>query len=618
MIGKIPDTVSPMLAKSVDRPFDKGDWFFEIKFDGYRIIAIIDRRIDLYSRNKLLYTEKFPAIVKALEKLPAPIVLDGEVVVLDDKGKADFKLLQNHLKTGSGYPIYFVFDLLFYGKYDLRGLQLRERKKILKDILPEFTNIRYADHIEKEGKNFFSSVAALGIEGVMAKNSLSGYVEGQRTDDWLKVKNLQTQEAIICGFTAPRKGRKHLGSLVLGVYESDRLVYAGHSGGGFNETELAELKSRLMTIRSDHSPFELMPKTNAQVTWVEPKLVCEIRFTEWTDDGSMRHPVFVGLREDKRPKEVVREVPQKVSTLMNNHEEQGFEKFSNLDKVLWPNEGHTKKDVLDYYEKLSDYILPYLKDRPENLHRFPHGIDGPSFYQKNNTTLPAGIESIKILSDTENKEINYLLCQNKETLLYMVNLGCIEINPWNSRIQSLDHPDYLILDLDPLNIGFKQVVKAALATNDILKKIEVKAYCKTSGLTGLHIFIPLQAKYDYEQARRFALIINMIVSRNLSKITSLKRMPAQRTEKVYLDYLQNRRGQTLASAYSLRPEKGAPISMPLAWSEVNENLNPKSFNIFNALSRIKKYGDLWQGVLGEGIKMDESIERLEKMIKNLI
>ncbi|KKQ61147.1 MAG: ligase D protein [Parcubacteria group bacterium GW2011_GWE2_38_18] len=617
LIDRIPGNVNPMSAKLADQPFDKADWFFEIKFDGYRVIAVIDQKIQLYSRNKILFNDKFPSIVKNLEKLSRPMVLDGEVVVLDDKGKADFKLMQNYLKTGSGYPIFFVFDLLFYEKYDLTGLHLRERKNILKNILPDYPNLKYTDHIEKEGKKFFASVADLGIEGVMAKNSLGKYEQGHRSDNWLKVKNLLTHEAIICGFTEPKKGRKHLGSLVLGIYESGNLIYIGHSGGGFTEDELAELKAKLMEIKIDYCPFEVEPKTNAKVTWVEPKIVCEIRFTEWTNEGVMRHPVFVGLREDKDQNEVGREVLQRVEELEGNINDYDFGKHSNLDKPLWPKEGYTKKDVLNYYEKISDIILPYLKDRPENLHRFPHGVDGLSFYQKNNIALPPGIESIKILSDTENKEINYLLCQNKETLLYMVNLGCIEMNPWNSRIQSLDHPDYLILDLDPLNISFKQVVRAALVTNEILKKIKVKAFCKTSGLTGLHIFIPLQAKYEYDQVRKFALIINTIVSSKLSETTSLRRMPEQRGGKVYLDYLQNRRGQTLASAYSLRPDAGAPVSMPLDWSEVKESLNPKSFNITNALVRINKYGDIWHGVLGDGIEMTECIERLEKIFKSI-
>lgn len=607
-VEAVPESVSPMLAQTADKPFDRTGWLFELKFDGYRIIARKNKKISLYSRNNLFYNDKFPTIALAMTRIPFETVLDGEVVVLDAQGRSDFHLLQDYLKNGNGNPVYMVFDILFYDHYDLRPLPLNIRKKILQELLPDLPEIRYVDHVEENGEIFFDKATVIGSEGIMAKDKDSPYISA-RSDRWLKIKSRRSQDAVIAGYTEPRKSRKHIGSLILGAYSDGQLVYIGHSGGGFREKELQELKIKLDNLASDICPFEKEPMVNEKPTWVKPELVCEIEFIEWTPEGLMRHPIYKGLRDDKDQSETMLETSNEPVKRKS-----GQIRFTNLEKIYWPDEGYTKGDMLRYYDGIAEYILPYIKDRPHTLNRFPGGLAGESFYQKNITDAPPGIRTMQIHSDSDDKSVNYLVAQDKASLLYMANLGCIEINPWNSRIDNLEKPDYLILDLDPVDIDFKEVVKAAQVTHDILETINVENYCKTSGATGLHIFIPLGAKYDYDQTREFAHLVNVLVHERLPETTSLERMPEKRQKKVYLDYLQNRRGQTLACAYSLRPEKGAPVSTPLKWSEVNAKLDPKQFNISNTLARVKKHGDLWSAVLGEGIDMAAAIKRIERLL----
>lgn len=610
--GAIPKEIKPMMAKLVNKPFKKEGWIFEVKLDGYRAISFVGKKkLEIRSRNNISLNDHFPNLEKSLKKIKVPAVFDGEIVVLDSEGKANFQLLRKYLETGQGFPIYYIFDILYYSGRDLTALPLELRKAILKKILPILPDIRFTDHVETEGILLFNSTKQTGVEGIVAKNLLSSYEEGKRSLSWLKIKNILSQEAVIAGYTAPQGERKNFGALILGVYEKNKLVYIGHCGSGFNEKSLASIKKHMDNLAVPDPPFTIEPKTNAKPTWIKPEIVCEIRFTGWTKEGLMRHPIFMGIREDKNPRDVIREIPDKSEKFTSTKINTSL-KITNPNKIFWKKEKITKKDMVEYYEKISDIMLPYLFDRPQSLHRFPSGIAEKGFYQKNITNVPPEIKTVPIYSDSEEKTINYLLCQDKTTLIYMANLGCIDINPWNSRIGRLDKPDYLILDIDPQGVNFKEVVRVALTSHQILKQADIPSYCKTSGATGLHICLPLQAKYDYEQVREFAHLINILVNRELPQITSLARMPNARKNKVYLDYLQNRRGQTLTAPYSLKPRPGAPVSTPLKWSEVNMRLKPENHNMKNIFKRIKKVGDLWEGVLGEGIDMLDAIEKLNK------
>ncbi len=626
---KMPASVKPMLATLVKESFDDKEWLFEIKWDGYRAIAEIkDAKVKLHSRNNLSFNTKFAAIAAELKSISGNTILDGEIVVVDENGKASFQLLQNYQRTGNGNIIFYVFDILYLDKYDLTELPLIERKNILKEFLPDLEKIKFSDHISEKGKEFFKLAQENSIEGIIAKKTSSVYQVNKRSRDWLKIKTSLRQEAIICGFTKPRGSRNAFGALVLGIYDNDELIYIGHTGSGFDEKSLKFVKKKLDPLITKNSPFKKIPKTNMPVTWVKPELVCEVNFSEWTDDNSMRHPIFMGIREDKNAREVTKEMAAETSPAKDNKTKNTKKKstskksggknsklkLTNLDKIYFPDEGYTKGDIIEYYDKISKYILPYLKNRPESLNRHPNGINGESFYQKDmRDTVPDWADTKLIYSESNDKDINYFICNDKQSLLYLVNLGCIEINPWFSRVQSLENPDYAVIDLDPEEISFEKVIETALCVKEVLDEAGAKSYCKTSGATGLHIYIPLKAKYDYDVAKDFAHLIGKIVHSRIPVITSLERSPSKRKKKVYLDYLQNRKGQTLAAPYSVRPKPGATVATPLEWSEVKSGLNPKDFTIKTIHKRIEKKGDIFKPVLWAGISIQKILKKLEKM-----
>ena len=626
----MPTEIRPMRASLTDEPFDRAGWFFELKWDGFRAIAQVSKnQIRLYSRNLLPFEKEFAPITAELKKIKFEAVFDGEIVVVDENGRADFQLLQNYRKTGEGLLVYYVFDLLYLEGYDLQGLPLAHRKEILRKVLPDFLKIKYSDHAEENGKALFELAVGSGLEGIIAKNKTSTYQTGIRSQDWLKVKYRRSQEAVIGGYTQPRGSRTNLGALILGVYEGDDLVYVGHTGGGFTEADLNEVQARLTPLIRKSSPFKNRFKTNTPSTWVEPKMVCEVQFSEWTDDGIMRQPIYLGMREDTDPRQVVREIPIPKSAALEPKRFKGTDEMkenveiegrvltlSNLNKVYWPDEVITKGDMIRYYRDISSLILPYLKDRPESLHRFPNGIQAKSFFQKNVANAPDWVKTVKIESENNDDVIQYLVCQDEATLVYMANLGTIEINPWNSRVESLDHPDYLIIDLDPNERPFEDVIQVALTVHDMLEESGAENYIKTSGKTGLHICIPLGAKYDYDQTRQFANIIIHLVNARLPDITSTERKPNKRKGLIYLDHLQNRRGQTLAAPYSLRPRPGATVSTPLKWEEVRPGLRPEQFHIKNILKRVERVGDLWEGVLGPGIDMQQCLSKIQEKWKS--
>lgn len=616
-----PNFISPMLCSLIKSPFDRKNWLFEIKWDGYRAIA--DKRqnaVNLYSRKNNSFNDHYPQIVKSLESLEFDGVLDGEIVVVDDNGKPDFQNLQNYRKTHKGNLVYFVFDILYLSGRNLMSLPLIKRKELLAGLIPQnLSLVRISSHIKDKGVSFFEAAKKQDLEGIIAKKADSMYQSGLRGNNWVKIKTHLRQEAIICGFTKPAGGRKYFGALILGVHKDGELKYIGHTGSGFDDLSLKQIYTKLVMLTTDKSPFTQIPKTNTPVTWVKPHLICEVSFAEWTDDGYMRQAIFEGLREDKDIKEIsVEESVDALQPILKSQKNEEKEKVegvtvSNPNKIFWPDEGYTKGDLIRYYKQVSSIILPYLKDRPESLRRYPNGVTDEGFFQKDiDFVLPDFAESIKIYSETEGGDINYLLCQNIKTLIYMVNLGCIDINPWNSRSESLGKPDYVIFDLDPLDIGFENVIDAALETKKLLESIEIEGFPKTSGATGIHVYVPLSAKYTHAQARQFAeIIVNIVASKN-PDFTSVQRSPSKRAGKVYLDFLQNREGQTLAAPYCIRPMPNATVSTPLRWEEVDSRLRPENFTIRNVLQRIEKVGDLWKPVLGKGIDLKKALTKLSE------
>lgn len=605
-----PWLVTPMLCTLVDEPFSKEDWLFEIKWDGYRAIGSKHKdEIELYSRMGNDFSVKYPPVEEAMRQFKHDVIVDGEIVVVDADGVSHFEWLQNWHRNPHGSLQYYIFDLLWCDGRDVRSMPLRERKQLLKSIMPVSEVLRFSDDIETAGEQLFAQMQQRHMEGMVAKQASSAYREGLRGMDWIKIKTKQRQEVVIGGYTEPRGGRKYLGSLIVGVYVGDELHYVGHSGGGIPDEQRRELRDKLAKLERKTSPFITEPKPNAPVHWVKPELVCEMSFSEWTEEGYMRHPAFEGMRSDKKPKSVHREKPKDITPIKKA--KSSPVEFTHLDKVFFPKHGYTKGDMIDYYTSVAEYILPYLKDRPCSMNRMPDGIAGGSFYQKNNEHLPDWVPRADIFSESNNEDLHWIVGGDLNTLHYMVQLGCIEINPWNSRVGQLDNPDWLIVDLDPEGtITFKNVIEVAQTVKQVCDEWGIPVFPKTSGKTGIHIFVPMRAKYSYEQVKNLAHVIVLEVNKRQPKLTSLERMPEKRKNKLYLDFLQNRQGQTLAAPYSLRPTPDATVSMPLHWDEVVPSLKPTDFTIKNALTRLKREGDLWKPVLGKGIDLAAILKRI--------
>ena len=648
-----PKTFSPMLATLVDKPFDEPGWLYEIKWDGYRAVAMINKgKVNLVSRNNKSFNEKFYPVVDTLKKWEINAIIDGEVVVLDKNGVSNFGALQNWRSEADGDLFYYVFDIMWLNGYSLKHLPLTRRKEILKETLPEENIIRISESFEANATEFLESVSKLGMEGMMAKKEDSVYIEGDRTREWLKIKANKRHEVVIGGFTQNEGSGKTFSSLLVGAFDNGRLDYMGKIGTGFNDKTQKEIMAKMEKLVTDKVPFTEKPDVNkpsrfrpnppkAKVTWVKPQLVCEVSYAEITSDGVMRHPSFEGLRTDKKAKEVKKEkeVPAEEiveeekthsskytkpasdksrKTLLNPTEEtqvkkiNGHElKFTNLSKIFWPKEKYTKRDMLNYYYQVAPILLPYLKDRPQSMNRYPNGINGKSFYQKDITgKAPAWIK-MEPYTTGEGENKNFLVPEDESAILYMANAGAIEMNPWNSTIHDPDNPDWCLIDLDPSDKqGFDVVIKVAQATKEVLDSIGVVGYPKTSGSTGIHIYIPLGAKYTYDQCQMFGRIIATQVNNMLPEITSIERLTKARNNKLYVDFLQNRPKATLAAPYSLRPKPGAPVSMPLYWEEVKKGLQITDFTISNAIDRIKREGDIFKPVLGKGIDLKKILAML--------
>jgi bifunctional non-homologous end joining protein LigD len=656
----LPKNIKPMKATLVDEPFDDPDWFYEVKWDGYRAIATVNKSdTQLISRNNLPF-DKFYPIIKILKNWKINAVIDGEILVLNDKGVSDFGALQNWRSEADGHLVFYVFDILWYEGKNLTGLPLKDRLAILTEVLPKNDDrIRQSKVFEAKGIEFFNAAERVGLEGIIAKKASSVYTSDLRSREWLKIKVHKRQEVVIAGFTRNEGTSKPFSALAMGVYDHGILRYVGKVGTGFNDKMQKEMMAQFKPLITDKSPFDVEPdvdkpsrfrpkRLGAKPTWLKPELVGEVAFAEVTSDGVFRQASFKGMRTDKKATDVVLETPKDTEevvekadaqpdanhtkviqppkdkdrkTLLNPKDETQVRKicghdlkFTHLSKVYWPEDNVTKRDMFNYYYQVAEYILPYLKDRPMSLNRFPNGIHGPSFYQKDiKGKAPDWITKTfpYTTSDGEHKE--YLVGSDEAVLLWMASLGCIEMNPWFSRIQSPDNPDYCVIDLDPDKNTFDQVVEAALEVKKVLDAIDIPSFCKTSGSTGMHIYIPLGAKYDYDQSQMFARIIVNIVHKQIPDYTSLERMVAKRNGKMYLDFLQNRPGATIAGPYSLRPKVGATVSMPVHWDEVKPGLTMKHFTIFNSIDRLKAEGDLFKGVLGKGIDLENTIKKAQSM-----
>ena len=637
-----PKRMAAMKATLTEEVFDDPEWIYEIKYDGYRALAlIVNGKPDLYSRNLKSFNKSFPSLVNELSMFEENVLLDGEIVVVDEKGKSHFQLLQNYQKTGKGKLRYYAFDILYFKDKELTSIPLIRRKEILKNFISQnnFESIFYSDHIEESGKDFYKEAKKHQLEGIIGKNRNSIYRPGIRSKSWLKFKISKQQEAIIAGLTAPQGSRQYFGSLILGLYENGQLQYAGNCGTGFSDEELKRLHKKLKKYFIKKCPFLVKPLIRQEVQWIKPLVVCEVKFTEWTREGSMRHPVYLGIRQDKKPKEVIMEISAEAKPRRNRKKRSAPNspkpstlkqsppdsktitrkigkvklRITNQNKIYWPEEGITKGELIDYYDRIAPLILPYLKERPQSMHRFPNGISGKSFYQKDAATgkMADWVKTEKVFSKSNSKNIHYLVCNDRATLIYMANLGCIEINPWSSRISNPDKPDWMIIDLDPGEIGFQEVVKTALTVKELFDELKIECYCKTSGATGLHIYTPLKGKYEYDVVREFAGMIARTAHALLPETTSVIRNPAKRKKKIYIDYLQNSRGQTVAAPYSVRPMPGATVSTPLEWKEVNEELDPSDFTIQTIFKRLEKKGDLWKAVNGKNADLHSALKKLE-------
>jgi len=659
----IPKNVKPMKATLVDEPFDDPDWLYEVKWDGYRAVATINKgSVDLISRNNLPF-DKFYPIIKQLKTWKLNAVIDGEILVLNDKGLSDFGALQNWRSEADGHLVFYVFDILWYEGKNLMELPLVQRQAILKEILPtDSDNIRQSKAFNASGIEFFHAAEKMGMEGIIAKKADSVYTSDLRSKEWLKIKAHKRQEVIIAGFTRNEGTSKPFSALAMAVYDNGKLRYVGKVGTGFNDKVQKEMMEQFKPLITKQSPFDVEPdvdkpsrfrpqRMGAKPTWLKPELVCEVAFAEVTGEGIFRQASFKGMRMDKKAKDVVLETPKDTTevveeaespsrqdvhkgaieppknkdrkTLLNPTDETqvrkicGHElKFTHLSKVYWPEDGVTKRDMFNYYYQVAEYILPYLKDRPMSLNRFPNGIHGQSFYQKDvKGKAPDWVTKTFPYTTSDGEDKEYLVGSDESYLLWMASLGCIEMNPWFSRVQSPDNPDYCVIDLDPDKNTFDQVIDAAREVKKVLDAIDVPSYPKTSGSTGMHIYIPLGAKYTYDQSQLFAKIIVSIVHKTIPDYTSLERMVANRGGKMYLDFLQNRPGATIAGPYSLRPKVGATVSMPLLWDEVKPGLTMKHFTIFNSVDRLKETGDLFKGVLGKGIDLENTIKKAQGLFK---
>jgi bifunctional non-homologous end joining protein LigD len=625
------DSFRPMLCETRERAFDGAGWLFELKLDGFRLLAgAREGRPFLRYRRGHDSTALYPEIDLALRAMPyKDLVVDGEVVVLDASGRPDFGRLQARAMLGRSRDIaracltnpalLMVFDLLGFDGYDLRGLPLRERKRLLRMLVADTGVLRYVDHVPERGVDMYASVEQLGLEGVVGKRADSPYRPG-RSADWVKIRSMRIDDFAVVGWTPPSsEGRTGFSGLHLAMKDGAGWVYCGKVGGGFGERELEAIYQVLTASPAARYDFQVMPADLRTSRWVEPRLVCAVRYKEFTHGGSrLRQPVFLRLRDDKLPDEceLLRRGGEPAAPEVALPPERTVA-LSNLDKVFWPAERYSKGDLITYYREVADWLLPYLHDRPLVLTRYPDGIEGKSFYQKDAPGwVPEWIRTESVWSESSEREIHYFVCDEVESLVYVVNSGAIPLHIWSSRVSDLARPDWCILDLDPKGAPFSDVVALALAIRRLCDELELETAVKTSGSTGLHVLVPLGRQCTYEQSRTLAGLIVKLVEKENPAISTTARVIDARGGKVYLDWLQNRHGQLLVAPLSVRPLPGAPVSMPLRWSEVNGKLDHTRFTIKTARRRLDRLGDdPLRAVLDRVPDLVGALERLDRRMK---
>ncbi len=639
MQAPMPKALTPMAAFLADHLPSAGNWLYEIKWDGVRALCFIDGG-DMYilSRNGNRTERQYPELSVLPHYVHAPsAIIDGEIAVLDEQGRPRFGLIQPRITVSDPNSIahlsrstpvtFFAFDLVYADGYDLRAVPLIERKRLLREILEPTGHIRISDHFDASGSDMLEAARQAGLEGIVAKQADSKY-ESRRSHCWLKFKIHLEQEFVICGFT--RGEREYFGALVLGYYEAGELKHAGQVGTGFDDRTMRAIHEQLVPLIATKNPFHKKVKAKGEITWVEPKLVCQVRFTEWTADHQLRAPSFIGLRPDVDPTAAVRE------TTVEQEEQEpapvtgapiipagpkeitleiGAQKlrFTNLNKVFYPQQGYTKRDLLNYYNTVAPLILPHLRDRPLSLKRYPNGIEADYFFQKNAEDFPPWIRLEPI--ESEGRTINYVIANDRETLLWLTHLGCIDQNPWMSRIETLDCPDFLLIDLDPVECPYDAIVQAALLTKSKLDAIGLRGYPKTTGGDGMHIYVPLEPIYSYDQVRSFAEILSHLVTGEKPDLFTTPRSVSKRKKgRVYFDYLQIASSKTISAPYVLRAYPGAPVSTPLEWNEVRPGLLPQHFTIENAPARFASLGDVFRPVLDAPQRLESAMNKLATIL----
>ncbi len=653
----LPETVAPMLATLAPAPPAGREWLHELKHDGVRVIAYCRRgpegeeegatRVRLVSRSGRDQTALYPEIAAGLSSLVADsAVLDGEIVSLDAEGRASFQRLQPRMQAAPReverlrreVPVLaFFFDLVYLDGYDLRRMPVEERKEALAVLLADAPPVLlFSDHVIGQGEAFFSLAAKSGVEGIVSKRLGSSYV-GRRTSSWVKVKRVEDREFVIGGFTAPQGSRPHFGALLIGLYDAEgRLHYVTRVGSGFDDASLAVIGAELGRCERPEPPF-VDPPAIAGARWVAPKLVARVKFAEWTRDGGLRAPVFSGLVPDVAPGDCrlpadpaegadaatdlggdpgespARRVRR--GALVDLSPGPGRVRLANPDKVLFPEDGITKREVFDYFRLVSPVLLPHLADRPLSLQRWPDGIHAPSFFQKEAPdVLPPYVRTEPIVGDDGKRTTRFIIADNRETLLWLANLAAFTLHPWGSRIGTLDNPDFMILDLDPKEAPFSRVVRVARELALLLADIGLRGYPKTTGSSGLHVYVPLAPLYTYDQVRSLAELLGHVLAARLPCDSTLEMKVSERGDRVFIDYLRNQRGQTAAGPYVVRALPGAPVSAPLIWDEVTDSLSPRQFTVRNFGERLAAAGDLWAPLRTDRQRLEAPLAALERLV----
>jgi bifunctional non-homologous end joining protein LigD len=616
--GAAPNTTAsgaryrPMLATLADQPPRAGEWLYEVKFDGYRALAYVrGGSCELRSRTENDLTARFRDVATAIDRATRDdAVLDGEVCALDARGRPSFSAMQ----TGTGRLVYYAFDCLEAQGEPLVELPLEERRARLEELVRPGPVVMLSEAFD-DGASLLRAATDQGLEGIVAKRRGSTYAQGKRNRDWQKVKAHARQEFVVAGYTRGSGNRSStFGSLVLGVNEGGALRYAGNVGTGFDAREIDRLLEKLRPLERPDPPFPSAPKMprvrKGDVVWVEPRLVAEVEFSEWTHDGHVRQPSYKGLREDKPAAAVRHERPSSDVVAEGKREL----RLSNLDKLFWSDEGITKGDLVDYYRRVAPVLVPHLRGRPFTMRRYPDGAYGKAFFQKDAPShMPEWIRTFRTpvsTRDRNEKVVDFPLVDDELSLLWMVNMGCIDMNPWYSRVDRPDRPDFVLFDLDPTpEVPYAQTAEVALHVKTLLDGLGLASFPKTSGGKGFHVLVPLDRRSTYDDSRSFAELVAGTIARAYPKLATTEWSKSRRRG-VLVDANQNGMGKTVASVYSVRPHPGAPVSTPLSWEEVNAGLDPASFTMGVVLDRVGRDGDLFAGVLETRQSLSKALRAL--------